>query len=54
MPCDSQCSVTVLRGVVDWSAMSDCGISLSYSLALWGIPLGLNGFKFFNICIRIF
>ena len=33
MSCDSQCSVALPRGTVGWSAVCDCGISLSYSLA---------------------
>ena len=34
--CDCYCSVALSYGVVGWSAVCDCGISLSYSLAfLW-------------------
>ena len=33
MSCDSQCSVALPRGTVGWSAVCDCGISLSNSLA---------------------
>ena len=35
--CDSQCSVALPRGAMGWSVVCDCGISLSYSLALLGI-----------------
>ena len=33
MTCDSQCSVTFPHGAVGWSAVCNCGISWSYSLA---------------------
>ena len=33
MYCDSQCSVAPPRGAEGWSAVCDCGISRSYSLA---------------------
>ena len=32
MSCYSICSVTLPHGAVGWSALCDCGISLSYSL----------------------
>ena len=33
MSCDSQCSVALPHGTLSWSAVYDCGISRSYSLA---------------------
>ena len=32
MSCDCYCSVTLPQEAVGWSAVCDCGISLSYSL----------------------
>ena len=35
MSCDFWCSVALPHGVVGWSAVYDCGISLSYSLTIY-------------------
>ena len=35
MSWDSKCSVYFPLGAVSWSAVCDCGISCSYSLAFW-------------------
>ena len=35
MPCDFCCFVALTHGVVGWSAVCDCGISLSYSLSFY-------------------
>ena len=34
MSCDSQWSASLPQGVVGWSAVCECGISSSYSLAI--------------------
>ena len=55
MSCDSHCSVALPHGIMGWSAVCDCGISLSYLLALLrissnrlgepGVERGTPGYK---------
>ena len=35
--CDCYCSVALPHGDVGWSALCDCGISYSYSLAFYAL-----------------
>ena len=46
MSCDSQCSVALPHGAVGWSAVCDCGISGSYSIAF--LKINLNDFRVYN------